>query len=165
VLTPSSADLATDAGMKKKNGYSGSAGWICSEVLHVFNSPLPLSVFYLPLFPLFFVAFIAMVFIAVNWCRYYHLLTQNAGHQPTPPQTQDWKRKTAIRGRLDEFVLRSCMSSIRRCRYRSSICRYFHYFSLPLLPWSLLPLIDAVIIIYWLRMPNITRRGAMRRDV
>jgi hypothetical protein len=31
--------------------------------LHVFNSPLPLSVFYLPLF---FVAFIALVFIAVN---------------------------------------------------------------------------------------------------
>jgi hypothetical protein len=51
--------------------------------LHVFNSPLPLSVFYLPLFPLFFVAFIALVFIAVNWCRYYHLLTQNAGHEPT----------------------------------------------------------------------------------
>jgi hypothetical protein len=43
---------------------------------------LPLSVFYLPLFPLFFVAFIALVFIAVNWCRYYHLLTQNDLNNP-----------------------------------------------------------------------------------
>lgn len=53
------------------------------------------------------------------------------------------KEKRFIPRRLEQIVLRSFMSLIRRCRYRSFVCRYLRYSLL-----SLLPLIYAVIIFY-----------------